>query len=151
MSNAHKTAISRNKPSAPIRALDKAGLLVGRVLDYGSGKGRDACEYGMESYDPHFQPVMPDGYFDTIVCTFVLNVVPGEAERVAILSDIASRLTDTGCAYVTVRTDKARLNGYTKIGTWKGVIKLDAQIVAKGSGYVTYKVYEGDKICRKAA
>ena len=140
MSNAHKTAIGRNKPSAPVRALDKAGLLIGKMLDFGCGRGRDACEYGMESYDPHFQPVMPKGLFDTIVCNFVLNVIESSAERRAVVADIRSRLVPGGCAYVTVRTDHKRLNGYTKIGTWQGRIELDEPIVGKGSGYTTYKI-----------
>ena len=143
MSLAYKTAISRNKASAPVRALNEKGLLVGRMLDYGCGRGRDACEYGMESYDPHFQPVMPDGQFDTIVCNFVLNVIESSAERRAVVQDIQARLAPGGRAFISVRTDKARLNGYTKIGTWQGRITLDAPVVARGSGYVTYMLVWG--------
>jgi len=138
MNNAHKTAISRKKPSAPVRALIDKGVIIGRTLDYGCGRGRDASEYDMESYDPHFQPVMPGGLFDTIVCNFVLNVIESSAERKAVVVDIRKRLAPGGRAYISVRTDKKQLNGYTKIGTWQGRVTLDAPIVAKGSGYATY-------------
>lgn len=142
MSFAYKTAITRNKPSAPMRALVADDRLIGRVLDYGCGKGRDAYEYNMESYDPHFQPVMPDGLFNTIVCNFVLNVIESEEQRNKVVTDIRSRLRPGGRAYISVRTDKARLNGLTKMGTWQGRIVLDEPIVAKGSGFVTYMIGE---------
>ena len=138
MNKAHLTAISRKKPSAPMRALETAGRIVGRVLDYGCGRGYDACHYGAESFDPHYQPVMPSGRFDTIVCNFVLNVIESEQTRQSVLLDIKSRLGRNGRAYVTVRTDKKSLNGYTSKGTWQGRVVLDAPVVAKGSGFETY-------------
>lgn len=139
---AWKTAIVRNKPSAPVARLVRDGRIVGRVLDYGSGRGFDASYLGAECYDPHYQPVMPSGRFDTIVCNFVLNVVESAATRESIVTDIRSRLADGGCAYLTVRTDRKSLNGYTKLGTWQGYIELpDYPVVARGSGFVTYAVY----------
>ena len=51
MTLAWKTAIGRNKPSAPLRALETKGLIVGDVLDYGCGKGYDAYYLGSDSYD----------------------------------------------------------------------------------------------------
>jgi hypothetical protein len=112
-------------------------------MDYGCGKGYDAYYLGADSYDPHFQPVMPPGRFDTILCTFVLNVVESPEEREAIVADVLSRLNKGGRAYFSVRTDKARLNGYTSRGTWQGSVVMDAPVVAKGSGFVTYELCEG--------
>lgn len=143
MSQAYKTALTRKAPSAPMRKLDELGLLHGCMLDYGSGKGYDAYHFGMSYYDPHFQPVMPTGLFDTITCNYVLNVVESEQERYDILYDIIDRLKPRGLAYVTVRTGKG-LNGTTKRGTWQGAIELQCPIVARGSGYVTYEVYSDD-------
>ena len=140
---AHRTAIARKAPSAPMKQLKANGRLVGRMMDYGSGRGFDANHFRMESYDPYFDPVMPDGLFDTITCNFVLNVVESEAERATILQDIRNRLEKTGRAYISVRTDHANLNGRTKIGTWQGRIVLDAPIVSKGSGFVTYCITRG--------
>lgn len=138
LSNAYKTAIARKAPSAPMRQLKASGRLVGRMMDYGSGRGFDAKWYGMDSYDPHYQPIMPDGLYDTITCNFVLNVIESVGEREAIVEDIKSRLSNTGRAYITVRTDKSGLNGCTTIGTWQGLIVLDAPVVSRGSGFNTY-------------
>jgi len=140
MSNAWRTAIARRKPSKPIAALEKDGRIVGRVLDYGSGRGYDASYLGAECYDPHFEPVMPDGLFDTIVCNYVLNVIPSVEEREAVVADIRSRLKCDGRAYVSVRTDKGALNGYTKTGSWQGLVVLDAPVVAKCNGFKTYEL-----------
>ena len=140
--NSWKTAIGRNKLSAPARTLEADGRIRGKVLDYGCGKGGDAYRLGAYSYDPHFQPVMPGGRFDTILCTFVLNVVPSVDERAAIVADVLSRLNKGGRAYFSVRTDKARLNGYTSRGTWQGTVVMDAPIVAKGSGFITYALWK---------
>ena len=37
----HLTAIGRNRRSAPAASLEKEGLIVGTVLDYGCGRGKD--------------------------------------------------------------------------------------------------------------
>ncbi len=140
MSNAYKTAMARKKPSAPMARLKAAGRLVGVMLDYGCGKGYDADHFCMDSYDPHYQPVMPLGTYDTITCNFVLNVIESVEEREQVIQDIRDRLNRGGRAYITVRTDKDRLNGYTSTGSWQGLVVLDAPIVSRGSGYVTYCV-----------
>ncbi len=138
MSNAHRTAIARSVPSVPMRALKAFGRIVGRTLDYGCGRGCDARTYGLEYFDPHYSPVMPEGRFDTIVCNYVLNVIESAETRISVLRDIQARLADGGRAYITVRTDKAALNGTTRTGTWQGLVVLDLPIVQRGPGYVTY-------------
>ena len=140
MTNAHKTAIARKTPSAPSKRIMETGLDVGRVLDYGCGKGCDARTYNWEMFDPHFMPDMPAGKFDTIVCNYVLNVIDSEAERTRVLADIRSRLHKGGCAYITVRNDSKSLNGFTSRGTWQGLIVLFLPVVHKCSGYVTYRL-----------
>jgi len=135
---AYKTAIARNKPSAPMKQLKANGRLMGRMLDYGSGRGFDANHFRMERYDPHYAPTMPEGLFETITCNFVLNVIEDPVKREAILQDIRSRLEKSGRAYITVRTDKKALNGRTSIGTWQGRVTLDAPVVTRGSGFITY-------------
>lgn len=136
--NAYKTAMSRNKPSAPMVKLKGAGRLIGKMLDYGCGKGYDASHFGMDSFDPHYQPNMPSGLFDTITCNFVLNVIECPDSREAVIQDVMDRLNEGGRAYFTVRTDHKRLNGYTSTGSWQGKIVLDMPIVSRGSGFVTY-------------
>lgn len=136
----HLTAIARRSPSKPAQKLDSLGLLAGRKLDYGCGRGMDAETYDMERYDPYYQPNMPDGQFDTITCTFVLNVIPDERERNDVIDNIRKKLTPDGRAYITVRRDTRALNGVTSRGTWQGLIELDYPIIASGTGFVTYEV-----------
>jgi hypothetical protein len=69
------TALNRDKPSQAAEVLVARGLVKGRVLDYGCGFGFDANQFGWESYDPYYQPREPEGQFDTIVCTLVLNAL----------------------------------------------------------------------------
>ena len=71
----HFTAIKRTAPSVPMRWLDSESLLVGRVLDFGCGRGFDAKHYGIESYDPHWQPNLARGPFNTVTCIYVLNTI----------------------------------------------------------------------------
>jgi hypothetical protein len=137
---AHKTAIARKKPSAPSLRLDWKNRIVGRTLDYGSGRGFDAYTYGWECFDPHYSPDMPVGRFDTIVCNYVLNVIESKEERDRVVADIRSRLVEGGCAYISVRNDRKNLNGYTSIGTWQGLVVLDLPVEHRCAGYVTYRL-----------
>lgn len=88
-------------------ALVEAGLIWGRVLDYGSGRGFDAKHFSWEAFDPHWGPAVPRGKFDVIVCTYVLNVLTLE-EAGPVLADIARRLRRRGRAYLAVRRDLPR-------------------------------------------
>lgn len=137
---AHKTAITRKVPSAPTKWLASRGKIIGAVLDYGCGKGFDALAYGMDSYDPHYQPIKPRGPFDTIICNYVLNIIESPEERARVLLTIRNLLAPGGCAYITVRNDKKALNGTTRIGTWQGMIKLDLPVEHKCAGYVIYRL-----------
>ena len=135
----HLTAIARKRPSVPMRQLDAKGLLVGRMLDYGCGKGMDAETYDMDGYDPYYNPIDPEGPYDTITCNYVLNVIEDAQERADVLESIQRLLGPGGRAYITVRDDRASLNGTTSRGTWQGKIVLDLPVVQRKSGqFVTY-------------
>jgi len=136
----HKTAIVRKNPSVPMRWLDQKGLLVGRMLDYGCGRGKDACTYGMATYDPHYQPVMPAGLFDTITCNYVLNVIESHEERKLVLLRMWFRLQTGGRAYITVRNDRKALNGCTSKGTWQGLVRLNLPVVRHCASYIIYEL-----------
>lgn len=136
---AYKTAISRSKLSAPVKRLMDKGLLAGRVLDYGCGRGQDADKVGAEKFDPHFFPQKPQGKFDVITCNYVLNVVEPGGEK-AILKDIRKRLKPGGVAYITVRRD-VKKDGFTKSGTYQRNVELNLPSLFKKSGaYETYKL-----------
>lgn len=141
MSKYHRTAIARRAPSAPARLLHGRGLLTGRTLDYGAGRGVDAAAFGLEAFEPNGGPAMPAGLFDTIMCNFVLNVVD-KATEAAILADIRERLAPGGRAYLTVRRDLDSDDpaGYTTgSGTFQRHVALNLPVlVSKPGAFVTY-------------
>lgn len=101
------TAIKRTKPSAPMKWLHKEGLLVGRSLDFGCGRGMDASSFNLEAYDPYWHPDMPTGKFDTITCIYVLNVVTIEQSG-GIIEQLKELLNPGGKIYFVVRRDLKR-------------------------------------------
>ena len=153
--NAHKTAITRSKVSAPtkfllreahIRNLDKV-----RVLDFGCGKGYDADVYGFDKYDPSYFPEYPTGQYDYIMCNYVLNVLTKEDEA-DILEQIDELLKPDGAAFISVRRDRCETYGtlttnghFTKRGTYQRRVELPFESLGKISGGVkTYVMYKGD-------
>lgn len=115
---AHRTAMTRRGVSAPVKLLISKGLLVGRILDHGCGKG-DICKFtdipNAEQYDPTWHPTRPQGLFDTIYSGFVLNTMP-EANRGMVINDIKRYLAPGGTAYIAVRRD-IKKEGSTSIGS----------------------------------
>jgi hypothetical protein len=84
----HKTAIARDRLSAPMQALARHGLLIPErsVLDYGCGFGDDvrALQAGgipVTGWDPHYVPDVPLGPADIVNLGFVLNVIEDPSER----------------------------------------------------------------------
>ena len=141
-----KTAITRTSPSAPMKRLASDDRIRGIALDYGCGKGLDADTYGMDRYDKHHSPDMPNKLYDTITCNYVLNVIECPETRLSILRDIRSRLrNNSSVAYITVRNDRRALNGTTAIGTWQGLVVLALPVVYRCAGYVTYELRKSDK------
>lgn len=145
--HSHRTAIARTKLSAPAAALHTQGALRGRVLDYGCGRGADVRilrnnGHNIEGYDPHFAPEEQQGKYDTILCTFVLNVIEDERERRLVLEHIAHLLAPMGRAYVTVRRDLDK-TGRTSRGTWQGHIVLTAPAhvaLHRAGAFITYEL-----------
>ena len=120
-----KTARGRKQPCVPMRWLQKQGLLHGRILDYGCGRGVCADHIGAGKYDPYWFPEKPVGLFDVVTCNYVLNVIPSEEERREVLSDITSLLSPGGVAYVSVRNDPDVKQGFFPNGAYQGLITLD--------------------------
>ena len=140
MSKAHLTAMARKTPSAPMKWLATNDKIVGRALDFGCGRGYDANEYNMESYDPHYEPIMPGGRFETITCNYVLNVVESDIDILLVLQHIRNRLTATGKAYITVRNDRRALRGITSKGTFQAHVILKLPVVRSCAGYTMYEL-----------
>ena len=110
------------------------------ILDYGCGRGSDAHFLWADKYDPFYFPTRPTRQFNVIYCNYVLNVIEDPAERTKVLEDISSLLNTNGVAYISVRNDRAQLNGITAKGTWQGYIELDLPVEKKCAGYVMYRL-----------
>jgi len=115
---AAKTAITRKGPSLPTRILEQRGLLRGKILDYGSGKGADveylkSKGYDIVGFDPYYKPdyhLLTDETYDTVLCNYVLNVVFPET-RHEVLQNIRRILKDGGVAFITVRDISEKVTG----------------------------------------
>lgn len=105
----HLTAKKRERASYPLRQLLRKQKIAGSVLDYGCGHGADVeflkqQGYQVKGYDPAYFPERPEQLFDTIICTYVLNVL-FPIEQAKVLMDISTLLKPSGTAYFTVRRD----------------------------------------------
>lgn len=136
--NSHKTAITRRGLSAPARTIQGRGLLRGRCLDYGCGKGGDAALLDVEKYDPYFYPEQPINRFDTILCTYVLNVISPRRQK-DLLSDISRLLKKNGRAYIAVRRD-FKESHISSRGTLQRVVKLKMPVVIENSNFCIYEM-----------
>ena len=143
------TAMHRNKISAPARYLLKNNLIKGRVLDFGCGKGKDVEElrdagFDILGYDPNQikwsrgSSISPGNKYDTILCTYVLNVVNAKTRK-SIISTIKSLLNDNGIGYVSVRRDIDE-DFITSRGTEQYVVRLSEKSVADNSSFCIYKI-----------
>ena len=137
--NAHLTAIKRKRSSFPVRALLERGLISGRVLDFGSGYGRDVehlRKKGFDAigFDPHYQAQYPKGRFDTILCFYVLNVL-FRVEQAHVLMAVSELLKPSGRAYFSVRRDLKspgfRMHRAYRKRTYQCNVKLPYQTVVK--------------------
>ena len=105
-------AVKRTKPSHAASVLVDRHLVVGRVLDFGCGRGYDADEFDWDAYDPYYRPAKPVGPYDTLVCTHVLNAL-SRNNRAKVIKEMRELLADEGIAYLSVRRDLPR---YGKLG-----------------------------------
>lgn len=136
------TAIPRRYPSKPLMILIAQGLIQGHILDYGSGRGKDyetmlKAGLNVERYDSFYFPIIPKGLFNTILCTYVLNVVE-QSERQEILNHIDSLLEQQGTAYITV-TRWCKTPKWTSKGTFQDFVELDLPIIFEDKSLCIYK------------
>jgi SAM-dependent methyltransferase len=148
MNKSHLTALKRKSISQPTKYLLNKKLLIGSVLDFGCGQGRDAIETLADMYDPHYYPALPSKQYDTIYCNYVLNVIEDEDLRALVLLRIHRLLSNKGVAYITVRGDAKKLKGATKRGTWQGLIQLDLPIEKKTANWVMYRLTKAAFVIR---
>lgn len=107
--NSHLTAKERDTLSFPAKILLNKSLLVGDVLDFGCGFGKDvkllkSKGIEIEGYDKHYFPEYPNKKFETIICFYVLNVLLPE-EQATVLMELSQLIKPTGKVYIAVRRD----------------------------------------------
>jgi hypothetical protein len=119
------------------------GLLNGSILDYGCGKCHEINNnhFKADGYDPHYRP---DGInqqsYDVILCNFVLNTIESVFERVATIQRIRKLLSPDGVAYISVRNDKKKLNGFTSRRTWQGFVIPPGELIKECASYRMYRL-----------
>ncbi len=143
----HLTAKEREQLSFPARQLFNKMLLVGDVLDFGCGFGKDVellKEKGIaiSGYDKHYFPALPLKKFDTITCLYVLNVLMQE-EQAGVLMKISQLLKPAGKAYYAVRRDLQyegfRTHKIHQKPTYQCNVKLPFKSIIKNG---TCEIYE---------
>lgn len=141
----YNTAMSRKGPSAPLLSLEKMGLVKGDVLDYGCGRGADgkylnSKDISTDCYDPHWNPIsLKENCYDTILCTYVLNVLEEKADEEELFSSILRCLKPNGKAYLSVRRD-IKKEGITSRGFQKNVALGLPVIKEKKNNYCIYEL-----------
>ena len=154
--NSHLTAIERTSLSYPARIVQKQNKLVGKILDFGCGIGKDVellnqKSFDIVGYDPFYFPEFPTEKFDTILCFYVLNVLLPE-EQAEVLMNVSNLLKPNGKAYFAVRRDIQyegfRVHKLHKKETYQCLIKLNYLSIFKNENCEIYE-YEHYTILNK--
>ena len=145
--NSHLTAIERTSLSFPARIVQTQNKLLGKILDFGCGIGKDVeilkgKGFDIVGYDPFYFPEFPTEKFDTILCFYVLNVLLPE-EQAEVLMNVSNLLKPNGKAYFAVRRDIQyegfRVHKLHKKETYQCVIKLAYLSVFKNENCEIYE------------
>lgn len=156
-SYSHITAKEREYLSFPAKLLLNKKLLIGDVLDFGCGFGKDVeflKEKGINivGYDKHYFPQYPIDKFDTIVCFYVLNVLLPE-EEADVLMEVSQLLKPTGKAYFAVRRDLRyegfRIHKIHQKQTYQCNVKLSYKSIFKNENCEIYVYRHYNQFSRK--
>jgi diadenosine tetraphosphate (Ap4A) HIT family hydrolase len=146
-SNSHLTAIERTSLSYPARIVLNQKKIIGKVLDFGCGIGKDVellkyNGFDIVGYDPFYFPKFPTEKFDTILCFYVLNVLLPE-EQAEVLMNVSNLLKPNGKAYFAVRRDIQyegfRMHKVHKKETYQCLIKLAYLSIFKNENCEIYE------------
>ena len=153
----HLTAKERETLSFPAKFLVNENLLVGNVLDFGCGFGKDvellkAKGINVVGYDKHYFPKYPTKKFDTIICFYVLNVLMQE-EQANVLMEISQLLKPTGKAYFVVRRDLQhegfRMHKVHQKPTYQCNVVLNYKSILKNENCEVYEYKHFNQISKK--
>jgi diadenosine tetraphosphate (Ap4A) HIT family hydrolase len=145
--NSHLTAIERTSLSYPARIVLNQKKIIGKVLDFGCGIGKDVellkqKGFNIVGYDSFYFPEFPTEKFDTILCFYVLNVLLPE-EQAEVLMNVSNLLKPNGKAYFAVRRDIQyegfRVHKLHKKETYQCLIKLAYLSIYKNENCEIYE------------
>lgn len=156
-SYSYLTAKKTNSMSFPAKLLLNKNLLVGDVLDFGCGFGKDvellnAKRINITGYDKHYFPEYPQKKFDTIICFNVLDVLLPE-EQASVLMELSQLIKPTGKVYIAVsrnlqfegfRTDKT----YQK-KTYQCNVVLNSKSLFKNDNCEIYEYRHYNQLSRQ--
>ena len=135
-------AIRRTSPSRTAQFLVDHDLIRGRVIDYGCGHGFDADHFGWASYDPFYRPDLPDGLFDTVVCTNVLSAL-SRLNRAKVLDAIDAILEPEGVAYLGVPRSLPVTGRLGTGHTLQNYVQLTLPVVHEDAKFAVYRLEKG--------
>ncbi len=153
----HLTAKERETLSFPAKLLLNKSLLVGDVLDFGCGFGKDvellkAKGINITGYDKHYFPKYPTKKFDTIICFYVLNVLMQE-EQAIVLMQLSQLVKPTGKVYFAVRRDLQfegfRTHKVHQKQTYQCNVKLAYKSIFKNENCEIYEYKHFNQLKRK--
>jgi len=146
INQSHLTAIGRsNKLPTPTRFLYEKGLLIPSVLDYGCGRCHNINNkfFNTEGFDPFYRPFFGEKkLYKTIICNYVLCVLPKKKEHLEVLKTIQSLLKEEdGIAYVSVRNEKPPQGyGWTPRKTYQAKVRLDLPVMKTTREFIMYEL-----------
>lgn len=153
----HLTAKERETLSFPAKLLFNKSLIVGDVLDFGCGFGKDvellkAKGINITCYDKHYFPKYPTKKFDTIICFYVLNVLMQE-EQATVLMQLSQLVKPTGKVYFAVRRDLQyegfRTHKVHQKQTYQCNVKLAYKSIFKNENCEIYEYKHFNQLKRK--
>jgi|SRR5699024_2764469 len=152
--NSHLTAIERKALSFPARLLLRKNLIKGKILDYGSGFGKDveiirSKGFNIQAYDKYYAPEYPKEKFDTIICFYVLNVL-FPIEQAQVLIELSQLIKPNGKAYIAVRRDIKyegfRTHKIHKKKTYQCNVILNSKSIFKNESCEIYEYIHYNKL-----
>lgn len=154
----HLTAKERDSLSFPAKLLFNKNLLIGDVLDFGCGFGKDvellkAKGINITGYDKHYFPKYPQKRFDTIICFYVLNVLLPE-EQATVLMELSQLVKPTGKVFIAVRRDLQfegfRIHKIHQKKTYQCNVVLNSKSFFKNENCEIYEYRHFNQIKHKA-
>lgn len=149
MPNTAKTAMARTKPSIPIQMALKLREEGDIFFDWGCGKGGDIeyfkkLNYAIGGWDPYFKPIphpneIKQGYYNFVLCTYILNIIPEKKQRLQCLKDIHTFLSLKGKVLITTRSKKEIVK---QVGNGNWTKNGDGWITGRGTFQKGFDVQE---------